>query len=140
MCLTWPDCPKVPPLTDADIDANKPEDYCLDCHNKDAEIARLRYAFGKESHEVEQILGQALGYPWYKDDPKNFPGTTEKDGVCVGEHIPQTLAMDAVAVIRAMAEALQKVDISMNAEFAKTPDEIIRDFTREQEAHDVSPQ
>ena len=34
MCLTWPDYPKVPPLTDADIDPNLPEDYCRDCRDQ----------------------------------------------------------------------------------------------------------
>ena len=48
-----------------------------------------------ELHEAEQVLGQALGYyPWFKDDQKNFPGTTEKDGVCVGKHTVVTLAME----------------------------------------------
>lgn len=50
----------------------------------------------KELHEVEQVLGKALGYPAYADDPKNFPGATEKDGVCVGEHTPATLALEMV--------------------------------------------
>lgn len=46
-------------------------------------------------HEVEQTLGKALGYPWFKDDPKNFPDATEEDGVCVGEHVPETIALEA---------------------------------------------
>ena len=50
-----------------------------------------------ELHEAEQVLGQASGYyPWFKDDQKNFPGATEKDGVCVGEHTVVTLAMETV--------------------------------------------
>ena len=49
--------------------------------------------------EVEQILGKVLGYPWYKDDQKNFPGATEDDGVCVGEHVPETLAEEAASRI-----------------------------------------
>lgn len=41
---------------------------------------------------VEQIAAQAIGgYPWYKDDQKNFPGATEADGVCIGDHIPETI-------------------------------------------------
>lgn len=47
------------------------------------------------AREVEQVLGQALGYPWYKDDQKNFPGSTEKDGVCVGDHVPESLLAEA---------------------------------------------
>lgn len=49
MCLTWP------ALTDADIDANKPEDYCLDCHNKDAEITMLTL----EKSSYAQLLDDA---------------------------------------------------------------------------------
>jgi hypothetical protein len=48
-----------------------------------------------ERWEAEQILGKALGYPWYKDDPASFPDATEADGVCVGEHTVVTLAMEA---------------------------------------------
>ncbi|MFN8995417.1 MAG: hypothetical protein ACK5X3_17370 [Pseudomonadota bacterium] len=52
-------------------------------------------ALRKEEWEAEQILGKALGYPWYKDDQKNFPGCTESDGVCTGDHTLVTLAMEA---------------------------------------------
>lgn len=62
------------------------------CKDKAAQVeAGLR----TELWEVEQILGKALGYPWYKDDQKNFPGATEADGVCVGEHTVPTLAFEA---------------------------------------------
>ena len=53
-----------------------------------------------EMSEVEQTLGKALGYPWYKDDPKNFPNATEEDGVCVGEHTASTLAAEAANRLR----------------------------------------
>ena len=52
-------------------------------------------ALRKEEWEAEQILGKALGYPWYKDDQKNFPGCNESDGVCTGDHTLVTLAMEA---------------------------------------------
>lgn len=42
--------------------------------------------------ECEQIAGKALGYPWFKDDQTNFPGATEADGVCIGEHVGDTIA------------------------------------------------
>lgn len=64
----------------------------------DKETAQQRaHVLGWRSHVdlAEQILGKALGYPWYKDDPKNFPGATEKDGVCIGEHVIETLALEA---------------------------------------------
>ena len=53
----------------------------------------------QESQEIEQILGKALGYPWYKDDPKNFPNATEADGVCVAPNTAASLAMEAVDLI-----------------------------------------
>jgi hypothetical protein len=51
------------------------------------------------ANEVEQVLGKALGYPRYSDDQKNFPGTTEADGVCVGENVPESLLSEAAAKI-----------------------------------------
>jgi hypothetical protein len=54
----------------------------------------------KESEEIEQILGKALGYPWYKDDPKNFPNATEADGVCVAPNTAASLAMHAADKIK----------------------------------------
>lgn len=60
----------------------------------------------QEFHNIEQILGKALGYPWYKDDQKNFPGATDDDGVCVGEHTAASLADEAAERIRTLEEAL----------------------------------
>ena len=54
-----------------------------------------RKAYFKLADEVEQTLGKALGYPWYKDDHKNFPGATEADGVCIGDHVPESLLAEA---------------------------------------------
>ena len=65
-----------------------------------AEIKKLEDIGCKTDGEIEQILAQAIGgFPWYKDDQKNFPNSTEKDGVCVGDHTPVTLAMTAAKVI-----------------------------------------
>jgi hypothetical protein len=50
--------------------------------------------------EVCQELGKALGYPWFKDDQVNFPGATEDDGVCVGEHVAASLAVEAAERLR----------------------------------------
>ena len=55
--------------------------------------------YKKEIEEIEQILGKALGYPWFKDDPKNFPNATEADGVCVGDNTAWSLAMEAADLI-----------------------------------------
>jgi hypothetical protein len=59
------------------------------------ELLELRNRVIADEQEIEQILGKALGYPWYKDDQKNFPGTTEADGVCIGDHVAVTIAMEA---------------------------------------------
>jgi hypothetical protein len=63
----------------------------------------------KESEEIEQILGKALGYPWYKDDPKNFPNATEADGVCVGVETAWSLAMIAADRIKELEERNKKL-------------------------------
>lgn len=70
--------------------------------------ARVR-GHQSECDEVEQILGKALGYPWYKDDQKNFPNSTEADGVCVGEHVPSSIAMEAANRIRAAEARAEKM-------------------------------
>lgn len=50
--------------------------------NNDAqELARLRTAWAKEHEELSQLIGKALGYPYYKDLPE-FPEATGQDGVC----------------------------------------------------------
>jgi hypothetical protein len=61
----------------------------------------------KESEEIEQILGKALGYPYFRDDPKNFPSATEADGVCVGDHTAWSLAMCAADRIKELEEKLE---------------------------------
>lgn len=64
------------------------------------EHVRLMRACDENENEIEQILAQAIGgFPWYKDDQENFPGTTEADGVCVGEHVAATLASLAASEI-----------------------------------------
>ena len=60
----------------------------------------------KESQEIEQILGKALGYPWFKDDPKNFPNATQADGVCVGPNTAASLAMEAADMIKNLEDKL----------------------------------
>lgn len=57
-----------------------------------ARVSELQNICIEQGREIEQTLGQALGFPWYKDDQVNFPGATEAEGVCVGEHVAETLA------------------------------------------------
>lgn len=58
------------------------------------DVSAIHDVYALSSHEIEQLLGKALGYPRYCDDPENFPEATEADGVCVGEHTPQSLAIE----------------------------------------------
>ena len=64
-----------------------------------AEIARLRTALSKQNDEICQALGSALGYPKFCDDQANFPGTTEANGVCVGDHVAESIAAEAAGII-----------------------------------------
>ncbi len=63
-------------------------------------------AYFKLNDEVCQILGKALRYPWYKDDQKTFPKATEKDGVCVGDQVAESLAQQAANRIQQLEKAL----------------------------------
>jgi hypothetical protein len=63
------------------------------------EVSRLKDAYHKTASEIDQTLGRALGYPRYRDDQKNFPGTTDADGVCTGDHVPESLAAEAAKAI-----------------------------------------
>lgn len=75
-----------------------------------AEIARLRNACSTMNYDVSQTLGKALGYPWFKDDQKNFPGATEKDGVCVGDHVAESIAMAAASRIAADRKRIAELE------------------------------
>ena len=75
----------------------------------------------KTNHEIEQILGQALGYPRYADDPENFPDATDADGVCVGEHTALSLADEIVA---RLADVQSDLDSSKG--FARSRDELLK--------------
>ena len=83
------------------------DEYDGQIKHKDAELAtlraekdRLRRVCSEYNDEVSQILGKALGFPWFKDDQENFPGATEENGVCVGHFVAQDLANLAVNVIQ----------------------------------------
>lgn len=77
----------------------------------DAELQRLKDAYWELNESVCQSLGQALGYyPWYKNDQENFPGATEAQGVCVGEHTAESIADEAAARIKELTKALEDVE------------------------------
>ncbi|KKK96245.1 hypothetical protein LCGC14_2664700 [marine sediment metagenome] len=70
------------------------------------EIQRIKNMITKQNNEVEQILGKALRFPWYKDDQKNFPGAIEKNGVCVGDEVIESLAEIAAQKIYTLEKDL----------------------------------
>lgn len=86
------------------------------------ENADLRAKLAANDNEIQQICGKALSYPWFKDDQQNFPGTTERDGVCVGEHV-------GVTIVRELAAKLEFRDYEL-----KKQQEISLGFTRERDA------
>lgn len=68
-------------------------------------LSQLR-KYQEELEKIEQILGKALGYPYYIEDPKTFPNATEADGVCVSIETPWSLAMIAADRIKELEEKL----------------------------------
>ena len=58
-------------------------------------IDNLEAAVTKTDDDACQVLGKVLKYPWYKDDLEVFPNATEKMGVCVGDHVALSMAMEA---------------------------------------------
>ena len=62
----------------------------------------------EEFREIDQILGKALNYPWFKDDQENFPNATEADGVAIGDHTTWSLAHQAADKIKELQEQLNK--------------------------------
>lgn len=83
-------------------------------------IETITDGFQREQNDIEQTCGKVLGYPRYCDDQKNFPGATEKDGVCVGEHVASSIAAelankyrDLLARNKRLEEALSNVELVM---------------------------
>jgi hypothetical protein len=75
-----------------------------------AQLAALQFqlvGYQHEHNEAGQVAGKALGYPWFKDDQKNFPDATEADGVCIGEHTNLTIVEELSA---ALSTAQTRID------------------------------
>ena len=66
----------------------------------------------RDEREIQQSLGKVLGYPWFEDDQENFPGATEKEGVCVGDQVGTTIAAEAAKRI----ERLEAMNETLRAE------------------------
>ena len=73
-----------------------------------ARVDFLEKAMSIENDKICQILGKVLGFPWYKDDQKNFPGATEEDGICQGHYVAEDLANLAAETILNLQEQLAK--------------------------------
>lgn len=82
------------------------ENYEAEIRKAREERDRYRAALIALNHEIEQTLGAALRYPRYCDSPDTFPGATEADGVCVGDHVAESLADEAARVIERYRAAL----------------------------------
>ncbi len=69
------------------------------------ELIRQRDGYQKECHLIEQHLGKALHYP------ELYPlASREDDGqVCIGEHVPETLAMEAARRIQELELRLEQL-------------------------------
>lgn len=78
----------------------------LELNAANERINLLERACAKQNEEICQTAGKALGYPWFKDDQKNFTGATEADGVCVGEHVAETIVAE---LAKKHAEANERV-------------------------------
>lgn len=63
---------------------------------------RAERAAGLLSYFIEQTLGKALGYPEY--GPEMFEDGKPNGDVCVGEHTPETLALEAARRLREARE------------------------------------
>ena len=96
-------------------------EFRFDAHHMAAEIIRLRAACSAPNEAVCQTLGRALGSPKFCDDQTNFPGATEADGVCVGDHVAESLATEAARRIGEL-RAAEAAAFRRGAEAARTED------------------
>jgi hypothetical protein len=73
--------------------------------NLRTENERLRDAVARKDREIEQVLGKVLGFPAYRDDPKNFPDVSpDDDSVRVGNYTAESLADMAAHDLRQYQE------------------------------------
>ncbi len=79
------------------------------------ELTRERDGYLSHLHQCEQIAGRALGYPRYCDDQTNFPSTTDADGVCVGEHIGDTIVAELASAFAEAHRIIAEKDKALEA-------------------------
>lgn len=87
----------------------------------EAELARVRELVSRDNDEICQALGKVLDYPWFRDDQVNFPGATEEQGVCVGDHVAASIADEAARKIASLRSQIEEKDKALEpfAEVAK---------------------
>lgn len=76
---------------------------------REARVKHLEDGCIKSNDDICQTLGKALKYPWFKDDQKNFPGATEENGVCVGDHVAESIAMEAARVLAERDKTIERL-------------------------------
>jgi len=83
--------------------------FCAEAADFAMQLSTLEKKCAKDDYELCQILGKALGYPWYKSDLKNFPNATDEDGVCTGDHVGITLANEAALKIAKLTKENERL-------------------------------
>ena len=76
-------------------------------------VTRMRLAISHSQNEICQTAGMALGYPWFKDDQKNFPDATEHDGVCIGEHVAETIVAELASRYAEANERIKQLELEL---------------------------
>lgn len=89
----------------ADMDIPVENDVLGEAADTIERLTRECHGRANEMREAELAAGRALGYPAFKDDQKNFPGATDADGVCIGDHVTSTIVQElADAYVRLTRE------------------------------------
>lgn len=85
----------------------------LRAHEPEDRIRQVIDGFRRELNDVEQTCGKALDYPRYCDDQANFPGATEADGVCVGDHVAASIAAELANRYRDMKGRCERMEAAL---------------------------
>ena len=95
------------------VSSKKARELERELNTANGELSRLKLAYAKSHEEICQVVGKALGYPWFKDDQKNFPGATEECGVCVGEHVAETIVAELASKYTEARERIKKLELEL---------------------------
>jgi hypothetical protein len=112
--LEWPD--GFDPTDDASVELA----VALSYMRERAERAeRERDAALQDVDECQQIAGKVLGYPWYKDDQKNFPNANDANGVCIGEHCGSSIVQELANALIKRRELCRRAERERDAALDK---------------------